>query len=70
AQILYFHQFGYDALGRRESWDERLARSRDYLYCLTGRQALDAEVQALADLVRANLARHKTGRSRRRQGQD
>lgn len=70
AQILYFHQFGYDALGRRESWDERLARSRDYLYCLTGRQASDAEVQALADLVRANLARHKTGRGPRRQGQD
>ncbi|GHG92293.1 TetR/AcrR family transcriptional regulator [Pseudodonghicola xiamenensis] len=70
AQILYFHQFGYDALDRRESWDERLRRSRDYLYCLTGRQASDAEVQALSDQVRANLAQHETGRSRRRPGQD
>ena len=62
AQILYFHQFGYDALGRRESWDTRLARSRDYLFCLTGVIPTEAEVQELADTVRANLARRQEPR--------
>ncbi|MDK3019017.1 TetR/AcrR family transcriptional regulator [Pseudodonghicola flavimaris] len=56
AQILYFHQFGYDALDRRESWDTRLGRSADYLYCLTGKTAGTAEVAALAEAVRRNLA--------------
>lgn len=56
AQILYFHQYGYEALGRRESWETRLARSRDYLLCLTGRPPSETEVQALTDAVRSNLA--------------
>lgn len=57
AQILYFHQFGYDALGRHESWETRLARGRDYLFCLTGVAPTEAEVQALTDAIRANLAK-------------
>ena len=54
-QILYFHQFGYDALDRREDWQTRLSRSRDYLYCLTGVAPSAAEVAALTDEVRAAL---------------
>ncbi|TDK50564.1 TetR/AcrR family transcriptional regulator [Antarcticimicrobium luteum] len=54
-QILYFHQFGYDALDRREDWQTRLSRSRDYLYCLTGVVPKAEEVAALNDEVRAAL---------------
>jgi len=56
-QILYFHQFGYDALDRREDWDTRLSRSRDYLYCLTGVMPSAEEVAALNDAVRQALGR-------------
>ncbi len=54
-QILYFHQFGYDALDRREDWETRLSRSRDYLFCLTGVAPSAAEVAALNDAVRQAL---------------
>ena len=55
-QILYFHQFGYDALDRREDWETRLRRSRDYLFCLTGVAPSAEEVAALNDAVRGALA--------------
>lgn len=54
-QILYFHQFGYDALDRREDWQTRLSRSRDYLFCLTGVAPSAEEVAALNDEVKAAL---------------
>lgn len=56
ARIVYFTQIGYDALDQRESWERRIERVRDYLYCHTGVAPSDAEVAALARRLRADLA--------------
>ncbi len=56
ARIVYFTQIGYDALDQRESWERRIERVRDYLYCHTGVAPTDAEVDALANRLRADLA--------------
>ena len=51
ARILYFTQIGYDALDQQESWETRVKRGREYLFCLTGRPPKDVELTALAGLV-------------------
>ncbi len=45
ARILYYTQIGYDALDQRESWEIRVSRSRDYLFCITGRNPSDQDVE-------------------------
>jgi AcrR family transcriptional regulator len=56
-RIVYFTQIGYATLDQRESWETRISRSRDYLFCMTGVQPTEAETQALitrtADLIRS-----------------
>lgn len=56
ARIVYFTQIGYDALDQRESWERRIERVRDYLYCHTGVAPTNSEVEALADRLRTDLA--------------
>ena len=55
ARIVYFTQIGYDALDQRESWETRLSRGYDYLYCMSGRKPTDREVKQLKDLVRRKI---------------
>lgn len=57
ARIVYFTQIGYDALDQRESTEMRTARSRDYLFCMTGQEPSAAEVSALAERVRGDARR-------------
>lgn len=47
ARIVYFTQIGYATLDQQESWETRLSRSRDYLYCMTGQRPSEAEAQSL-----------------------
>lgn len=49
ARIIYFTQIGYDALDQRESLQDRAARSRDYLFCMTGQEPTEAEIAALVE---------------------
>jgi len=46
-RIVYFTQIGYATLDQRESWETRIARSRDYLYCMTGQRPTDDEARAI-----------------------
>ena len=46
-RIVYFTQIGYATLDQRESWETRIARSRDYLFCMTGQRPTDDEASAL-----------------------
>jgi AcrR family transcriptional regulator len=50
ARILYYTQIGYDALDQQESWETRISRVWDYLYCISGRDPSDAEVKRLREL--------------------
>ncbi|MEO0751746.1 MAG: hypothetical protein AAFY25_08075 [Pseudomonadota bacterium] len=56
ARIVYFTQIGYDALDQRESWERRIERVRDYLFCHTGVAPSEAEVGGLVQRLRADLA--------------
>ncbi len=47
ARIVYFTQIGYDALDQQESWETRVERGREYLFCMTGKRPTDAEIDAL-----------------------
>ncbi|MEM6985877.1 MAG: TetR/AcrR family transcriptional regulator [Pseudomonadota bacterium] len=47
ARVLYFMQIGYYALDLAEPIEERLARTRDYLFAFTGEQPRDDEIAAL-----------------------
>ena len=47
ARILYFTQIGYDALDQKEDWDTRISRAAHYLYCLSGKEPADADVERL-----------------------
>ena len=47
ARILYFTQIGYDALDQKEDWDTRISRAAHYLYCLSGKEPADADVESL-----------------------
>lgn len=47
ARILYYTQLGYEALDQQESWDARMDRLWDYLYCLSGREPADADIDLL-----------------------
>lgn len=51
ARIVYFTQIGYATKDEHESWELRISRGRDYLYCMTGQRPTDGEIQALADAV-------------------
>ena len=51
ARIVYFTQIGYDLQDTHESWETRVARGRDYLFCLTGCEPSEEEVQFLSKLV-------------------
>lgn len=51
ARIVYFTQIGYATKDEHESWELRISRGRDYLYCMTGRRPSEAEVQFLAEAV-------------------
>lgn len=51
-RIVYFTQIGYATLDQRESWETRLARSRDYLFCMTGVPPTEAEAAALVEQTR------------------
>ncbi|MFV0243627.1 MAG: TetR/AcrR family transcriptional regulator [Qingshengfaniella sp.] len=48
AQIVYFTQIGYHVQDPLEARETRIARARDYLYCLTGQHPTDLEVEALS----------------------
>jgi len=50
ARILYFTQIGYDALDQQESWETRVKRGREYLFCMTGKRPTEAEIAALTGL--------------------
>ncbi|GAB4270855.1 MAG: TetR/AcrR family transcriptional regulator [Pararhodobacter sp.] len=54
-RIVYFTQIGYATLDQRESWDTRIARSRDYLYCMTGVPPTDDEAKAMIDRTKQRL---------------
>jgi len=63
-RIVYFTQIGYATLDQRESWEDRIARSRDYLSCMTGVQPSDGEAEAvIAHAKRRLQARGKSGGS-------
>lgn len=47
ARVVYFTQIGYAMLDQRETKDVRAARSREYLFCMTGVQPTDEEVGVL-----------------------
>lgn len=51
ARIVYSSQIGYAALDQRESWEVRLSRGRDYLFCMTGKPPTDAELDGLSKAV-------------------
>lgn len=55
ARIVYFTQIGYDALDQRESWETRLCRGHDYLYCMSGRKPTNREVKKLKERVMAKI---------------
>ena len=46
-RIVYFTQIGYATLDERESWETRIARSHDYLYCMTGIRPTEEEAGTL-----------------------
>ena len=46
-RIVYFTQIGYATLDQRESWETRISRSRDYLFCMTGQRPSDDEASAI-----------------------
>lgn len=50
ARILYYTQIGYDALDQQESWETRISRVWDYLYCISGAEPSEAEVKRLHEL--------------------
>ncbi|MCC0078206.1 MAG: TetR/AcrR family transcriptional regulator [Rhodobacter sp.] len=56
-RIVYFTQIGYATLDQRESWETRIARSRDYLYCMTGVRPTDTEAAQLIDQTRQMIAK-------------
>ena len=62
ARIIYFTQIGYDALDQHENIEDRTARSRDYLFCMTGQEPTEAEISALSERVRGDASR-KTKRA-------
>lgn len=66
ARIVYFTQIGYATKDDNESWELRISRGRDYLYCMTGRHPTDAEVQALSDGVMAAAKAEKARPARKR----
>ena len=47
ARTVYFTQIGYAMLDQREPKEVRSARSREYLFCMTGIQPTDEEVNVL-----------------------
>lgn len=48
ARIVYFTQIGYYVQDPLETWETRMSRGRDYLFCLTGREPTPEEVEALS----------------------
>jgi hypothetical protein len=50
ARILYFTRIGYDALDQRESWEVRVARAKEYLFCISGQQPSEADVKRIRKL--------------------
>ena len=50
ARILYFTQIGYEALDQRESWETRVSRARDYLFCISGREPEQADIERIRAL--------------------
>ncbi|MGB0411668.1 MAG: TetR family transcriptional regulator [Pikeienuella sp.] len=50
ARILYYTQIGYDALDQQESWETRMSRARDYLFCIAGRVPTETDVARLERL--------------------
>ncbi len=70
ARIVYFTQIGYATKDDNESWELRISRGRDYLYCMTGRHPTDAEVQALSDGVMAAAKAEKARPARKRTAPD
>lgn len=50
ARILYYTQIGYEALDQRESWETRVSKARDYLYCMSGQEPSSDEVRLLERL--------------------
>lgn len=61
ARIVYFTQLGYDLQDTHESWDTRMSRGRDYLYCLTGQQPSDDEVRFLSEVTYEALMADTSG---------
>lgn len=57
ARIIYYTQIGYDALDQRETWEDRIERGYNYLFCMTGQTPTKAEVAALTKRVRENARR-------------
>jgi len=56
-RIVYFTQIGYATLDQRESWETRISRSRDYLYCMTGVRPTEAEAAQLIEETRQMIAK-------------
>ncbi|QBY00893.1 TetR/AcrR family transcriptional regulator [Rhodophyticola sp. CCM32] len=63
ARIVYFTQIGYDALDQREKIEDRAARSRDYLFCMTGQEPSEAEICALKDRTLGDTSHKKNVRA-------
>lgn len=47
ARMLYFTQIGYETMDQRESWETRMSRASDYLYCMSGQQPSQEDVERL-----------------------
>lgn len=60
-RIVYFTQIGYATLDQRESWEDRIARSRDYLFCMTGVHPTEAEAKTLIETTRQRLGTRRPG---------
>ncbi|MCB1407486.1 MAG: TetR/AcrR family transcriptional regulator [Rhodobacteraceae bacterium] len=60
-RIVYFTQIGYAALDQRESWEARIARSKDYLFCMTGRRPTEIEARSLVERTMALVVRPVRG---------
>ena len=50
ARVFYYTQVGYEAMGIKESLDDRFSRAANYMFCLSGQVPSEQEIQAILDV--------------------
>lgn len=51
ARILYFTQIGYESLDQRESKETRASRARHYLFCISGKEPSQQDVERSVNML-------------------